>query len=530
MENILIYGGEIINGLGSPSYKSDILISNSKISAIGNFSNLDNIKKINAKGKIVCPGFIDIHSHADFSIYVDGLCQSALRQGITTVVTGNCGHGPAPAPNKELAIRNTIGYNEEWKIGIKWSSFQEYLEKLFENKISMNLAPLVPHGTIRLAAMGPENRKPNSKEISLMEDYVKEAMSAGAIGLSSGLEYAPGQYANEAELTTLGKVVSKFNGIYASHIRERGDNFESAVIEALNVAKNSEIPAQLSHLAPRPYAPKNSLNSVLSLIDDSRKNGMQIGIDTFPDIWGPAHLLDLLPREIIDGTEKEILLRLNDPETALKCEKYIQNRSNYLLRTGGFDSFFLSNTKSYPEFLEKSLEEISEIFNLNRSETILKLASADGIDFQNVLIRHIFANQSDLDQLLLNSYCSVESDGVVGSKSGILKTLAMNRSSFGYAPRFIQEYSIERKLFTLEESIRKMTSLPASSAKISNRGVIKENMKADIVIMDVNKIKDNTTDSSTMEYPDGIETVLVNGQIVINDENHSGIKCGELVK
>jgi len=528
--NTLIYGGKIIDGTGTPAYKSDILISNSKISAIDDFSRLENVKKINARGKIVCPGFIDIHSHADFSIFVDGLCQSALRQGITTIVTGNCGHGPAPAPNKELAIRNTIGYNEEWKINIQWTSFKEYLEKLFDNKISMNLAPLVPHGTVRLAAMGPDNRKPNPKEISLMQDYVKEAMSAGAIGLSSGLEYAPGQYANEKELTALGKIVSKFNGIYASHIRERGENFESAVIEALNIAKYSEIPTQLSHLAPRPYAPKNSFNNVLRLIDDARNNGTKIGIDTFPDIWGPAHLLDLLPREIIDGTEKEILLRLNNPKTTLECEKYIQNRSNYLLRTGGFDSFFLSNTKSYPELLEKSLEEISKIFNLNRSQTILKLASADGKDFQNVLIRHIFANQNDLDQLLLNSYCSVGSDGVVGSKSGILKTLAMNRSSFGYAPRFIQEYSIKRKLFTLEESIRKMTSLPAISAQISNRGIIKKDMKADIVIMNVNKIKDNTTDSSTMEYPDGIETVLVNGQIVINAENHTGIKCGELVK
>ena len=131
MENTLIHDGKIIDGLGTPAYKSDILISNSKISAIDDFSRLENVKKINAKGKIVCPGFIDIHSHADFSIFVDGLCQSALRQGITTAVTGNCGHGPAPAPNKELAIRNTIGYNEEWKINIQWTSFKEYLEKLF---------------------------------------------------------------------------------------------------------------------------------------------------------------------------------------------------------------------------------------------------------------------------------------------------------------------------------------------------------------------------------------------------------------
>ena len=191
------------------------------------------------------------------------------RQGLTTLVTGNCGHGPAPAPDKELAKVVTIGYNEDWGIEFEWDTFEEYLDSIFQQGQSTNIAPLVGHGPIRLAAMGFESRNPTSAEQEKMNSLMAEAMEAGAVGMSTGLEYSPGQHASESEITELAKVVASFGGCYASHIRNRGDQFIDGVQEALNIGNKANIPIQLSHLAPRPYAPKGAFDDILEMIESA---------------------------------------------------------------------------------------------------------------------------------------------------------------------------------------------------------------------------------------------------------------------
>ena len=223
MIDLIIKNGKIIDGTGNPSYISEIAIDKGKIIQIKDSSNLNAKKTYNATGKIVTPGFIDIHTHSDFPLYVDGTAQSGIRQGLTTAVIGNCGLGPAPAPNKELTKQITIGVKDEWGIDFTWNTFEEYLDSLISKGQSLNVAALIPHSTIRLAVMGFETREPTSKELEKMKSLVNDAMSAGAIGLSTGLEYSPGLYAKEDEIIALTKVVSKYGGIYASHIRQRGD-------------------------------------------------------------------------------------------------------------------------------------------------------------------------------------------------------------------------------------------------------------------------------------------------------------------
>ena len=463
MVDLLVRGGSVIDGTGKPPFEADLVINGGKIRYIGDASGIEGSATLDARGKIVSPGFIDIHNHSDFPLYVDGLAQSGVRQGLTTVVTGNCGHGPAPARDEELVKQVTFGVNDDWGVAFDWTTFEEYLDRLFSRGQSLNVAPLVPHGAVRLAAMGFDAREPTRNESDDMKSMVAEAMSAGAVGISTGLEYSPGRNAQRGELIALSRVAARHGGIYASHIRERGDNFEAAVEEALDIAEQAGLPAQLSHLAPRPYAPRGSFDRVLDRIRGARQDGLQIGIDTFPDPWGPAHLLDLAPRWVAEGSEAEVLSRLQDPQTVERCRDYFDNPTNYLLRLGGFDVFFLSHSNAYPELVGESLEAISKEWELGDIQTIFRLAEADGKDFGNVLIRHIFATQEDLDKLLLEPYCSVESDGAVASTSGPLADLVANRSSFGYAPRFIREYALDRGLFSPEEAIRKMTSLPAES-------------------------------------------------------------------
>jgi len=526
LANTVIQNGKVIDGTGIPTTKTDIFISGRRIVE----SNINPSSSWDASGKVICPGFIDIHSHADYPIYVDGLAQSGIRQGLTTLVTGNCGHGPAPTQDKELTKIITIGFNENWDIGLPWNTFDDYLKALFSPGQSMNIAPLVSHGAVRLMAMGFDARYPTGTELAKMKSLVAEAMSAGAIGMSTGLEYSPGQHSNEAELIALAEVSASYGGCYASHIRNRGDNFEESVREALNIGLKANLPIQLSHLAPRPYAHPDAFDRVLNMINVARGNGQKIGIDTFPDPWGPAHLTDLLPPWVHEGSKTEVADRLQNPTTAEQCREYIEHPTNFLLRLGSFNNFYLTQSKANPKLVGLSIEEISRILELDHTKTILRLAADEGEDFSGTLIRHIFATQHDLEKLLMDPYCSIGSDGVVSSTEGLLDSLQMNRSSFGYAPRFIKEYSIDKKMFTLDEAIRKMTSLPATSVQLLDRGTLLPGMSADLVIIDLDKLQDNSTDQSPKAYPSGIEMVMVNGEIVFDDTMHNQKTPGELVK
>jgi N-acyl-D-aspartate/D-glutamate deacylase len=531
LQKLVIRDGTLIDGTGQPGFKGDVVIDEGRITHIGQATNYSNeVLQWDATGKIVCPGFIDIHSHADFPLYVDGFAQSGVRQGVTTAVIGNCGHGPAPAHSKELTKIITIGYNDDWGIDFNWSTFDEYLNSLLHRGQSINVAPLVAHGAIRLSVMGFDARKPSRRELENMKSLARESMSQGAMGISTGLEYSPGQHADEAELVALATVVSAHGGVYASHIRERGDEFERSVNEALNIGFGADIPLQLSHLAPRPYAPPGAFKRVLEMIERGRDRGLQIGIDTFPDSWGPAHLTDLLPPWVHEGSKEEVVERLHDPKTAMMCADYVENQTNFLLRLGGFDYFYLSNSKRWADLVGCHLEEISKKWGLSHTETILKLAASDGVDYSGVMIRHIFASQSSLDKLLSDPHCSVGSDGAFTSLDGILGNLIINRSSFGYAPRFIREYALDRGMFTMEEAIRKLTSLPADSVQIRDRGRLIPGMAADLVVFDQDDLTDNSTDDAPQAYPSGIELVVVNGESVFMDGAHTQKIPGRVLK
>ena len=314
MVDLVIRGGKVIDGTGKPAVRADVVISGSSVVSVGDASEVKGNLEWDASGKVVCPGFIDIHSHADFSLMADRRNEGAIRQGITTVVTGNCGHGPAPANDMDLAKRNTAGFSESWDVDFSWGSFSEYMDALLSPGLSTNVAPLVPHGSVRLSVMGHSTGKASTAELEQMKSLVEEAMTAGAVGFSSGLEYSPGMYADEDELVALTAVSAKHGGIYASHIRNRGEQFEEAVEEALSICRRAGLPGQLSHLAPRPYAPDGTFDRVLEMVNRAREDeNLTVGIDTFPDEWGPGMVVALLPPWVYEGERQEFLKRLGSP-------------------------------------------------------------------------------------------------------------------------------------------------------------------------------------------------------------------------
>lgn len=528
MAELIIRNGQVVDGSGAPAFYGDVVIDDGRIEMVGDASGRESANEWDAAGKTVCPGFIDIHSHSDFTLIANRNAESGIRQGITTLVTGNCGHGPAPAPVKELAQGNTIGFNASWGLDFTWNSFEEYMEALFSPGVAINTAPLVPHGTVRLAVMAYDNRTATRREIASMKSLVDEAMAAGAAGFSTGLEYSPGQYANEEELVALSSAAAKHGRIYASHIRNRGDSFVEAVEEALNIARKAGLPAQLSHLAPRPYAKLDAFGQVLDMIYEARdKEGLEIGIDTFPDKWGPGPVVTLLPPWVYEGPRDRVLDTLNAPGTVEKCRTYVDSPDNYLLRLGGFENFYLTYCKSHPELIEKNFAEIGEHFGLDPTDTIFRLLLDDGDDFYNVMLRHIYATDEDLDRLLQQPICCLESDGAVAAPYGHLKDFVMNRSSYCYTVRFIKEYVQQKNAFTLEEAVRKMTSLPADSARLDNRGRLREGMAADIVVLDMAELADESTDQVPQAHPRGIALVVVNGEIVLQDGAHTNALPGQ---
>lgn len=527
MIDTLIRNGKVIDGTGSKIKIDDVAINNGKIIPLQGENNFEAKKEIDAQGKLICPGFIDIHSHSDFSLLVNRNAESAIQQGITTLVTGNCGHGPAPCRDKELIKQVTIGYSDNWEIDITWNSFGEYLESLFSPGQAVNIAPLVPHGAVRMAVMGFDARKPTGSEIDEMKSLVAEAMGAGAAGFSTGLEYSPGQHATTEELITLTTVAAQYGGIYASHIRNRADTFLEAVEEALTIIRKAELPGQLSHLAPRPYA-NQQFPDVLNVINNAiNQEQLMVGIDTFPDVWAPGPVIALLPSWVYEGNQDDVISRLANRDIIDRCRDAFFNQENYLLRLGGFESFYLTCSQSYPELVGKNFKEISNMFHLDPIETIFQLVRSDGRDYYNVMLRHIYATEDDLNTLLLQPNCSIESDGVTAAPYGPLKNFVFNRSSYGYTIRFLYEYVLQKKLFGLEEGIRRLTYLPAKSAGLINRGRIAEGCAADLVILDLEEIKDLTTDDSPQEYPSGIEMVIVNGEVVLDQGIHTQLLPGK---
>ena len=522
MVDLVIRGGNVVDGTGAPAFTGDVVVEDGKITRVSGPPDIESERTWDAAGKWICPGFIDIHSHSDFSLIVNRQAESGIRQGITTVVTGNCGAGPAPAGDKALAKRNTIGFDESWNLDFTWSSFGEYLEALLAPGLSINVAPLVPHGSVRLAVMGFDARPATSGELQRMGGLVDEAMSAGAVGFSTGLEYSPGCYADEDELVALSQVAARHGRIYASHIRNRGDQFEEAVEEALNISRRAGLPAQLSHFAPRPYAGPDIFDRVLSMVYEGRdREGLEIGIDTFPDTWGPGPVVTLLPPWAYEGPHDEVLTRLQTPEAVERGREYVESPTNYQLRLAGPEGFFLTHSKAHPELVEKNFQQIGERFGGDFTDTIFRLVLDDGPDFYNVMLRHIYSTREDLDRLLLQPICSLESDGIIAAPYGPLEDLVLNRSSYGYTIRFLQEYVLERRLFTLEEAIRKMTSLPAESARLSDRGRLAAGMAADLVVLDPGNLVDRSTDHDPQAFPSGVELVVVNGEVVLEGDTHT---------
>ncbi|MDI6703569.1 MAG: D-aminoacylase [bacterium] len=520
MYDLIIKDGIIVDGTGKPKYVSDIGINEERITNISDLSDGASKKVIDARDCVVSPGFIDIHSHSDFTILVNPTSDSKVKQGVTTEVIGNCGFSAAPSLGKikEKAGNICKGYGLEFN----WSSLGEYLNQIRD--ISVNVVPLVGQGNIRAAVLGYEDRKPTYKEQDRMKYLLKEAFEQGSFGLSAGLIYPPGCFTKGEELIELCKVVVEFEGVFASHIRSEGTHLIEAIEEVIDIGKETGVKVHISHLKTQGKESWKRLDTVFKKIEDGLRDGIRITCDRYPYLAGSTDLDIILPSWVYEGGTAEELKRLRDPE----CRERLKGK---ILESHGDsweDVMISSVSRRRNKWMEgKRISQILKEINLHPCDFIFDLLIDEKAQVQAIFFS---MSEDNLKRILKKPYTSIGSDSSSRKTSGILAKGKPHPRAFGTFPHVLSKYVREEKILTMEEAIHKMTGANSLLIGIKERGFIKEGMYADIVVFNPRLIKDQATYEDPFKYPKGIEYVLVNGKITVKRGRHTGVLAGKVLK
>ena len=540
--DIVIKNGNVVDGTGNPSTKLDVGVLDGKISSVGQLDTSQAEYVIDAGGLIVTPGFIDIHTHSDLTLLINPKAESKVRQGVTTEVLGNCGTSPAPINESTLdLLKKTWGHEADY-VAWDWKTFGDYLQQIENQKTAVNVVGLVGHGTIRIAVMGVENRAPSGSELAEMKELVHQSMIEGAYGMSSGLVYLPGSFATTDELVELCETVGSLGGLYTSHIRGERETIVDALKEAIEIAERSGVRLQVSHNCPK-YGAHGKFEEMSKLYDDARGRGIDLTIDNDAHTDFNPNLSQVLPQWAQAGGDQATAERLRDSNLRERIkQETLDDRlpgPGYagLVKHGRWDRIFLLHAVKNESLIGKSFEEIAKLRGQESIDAYLDiLVEEDG----NASALFNYIDEEDIRALLRHPLMMVCSDGNAVAPYGALGEIqGYWPCSYGEYPYILQRYVREEGVLTLQEAIRKMTSFPAQKLGLRDRGQIREGMWADIVVFDFDRIKDRATcrfpytfplPNYPHRYPEGIEYVLVNGRIVVENENHTGELAGRVLR
>ena len=522
--DIIIKDGLVVDGTGQPCYKADVGVFGSKIVKIGRIRSASYNIIINAGGMVVAPGFIDIHSHDDLILFKDPYNKPKLMQGITTVVVGNCGISPAPVNKERLDIlRSQLGILGDG-IEYRWRSYGEYLDELEAiGGLGTNIAGLVGHGTLRIYVMDMEAREPTQEELDEMKILLTKALEDGAYGMSTGLIYPPGVYSKTEELIELSRIVSKFGGIYASHIRNEGVKVVEAIAEAIEIGRHAGVSVQISHHKSSGKNAYGKTRITLKMIEEARKEGLDISADAYPYTAGSTYLASLLPSWVHEGGEDNMKKILSDDKLRDKIRYEIIENMDWigLDLEDEWDKIILTHSSKYVGYLGKSIKEICEEVDIDPFDLVFDIIFDDGYNASMIVF---MMDEEDVDRVITHPEVMIGTDGL-DTGIGI-----PHPRTYGTFPRVISEYVASRKVLTMEAAIRKMCGLPAEKLLFKEKGFLKEGYDADIVIMDAKKVKDMATYKDPRQYPKGIAYVIVNGVISVEDGELTGELGGKVLR
>lgn len=523
----LIKNGLIIDGSGKPGYRGDLLIENDRIAAVGNIVAIADAEVIDADGLVIAPGFIDTHSHSDLQILLNPEVLPKVMQGVTTEVLGQDGVAMAPLPAQYISPwrKNLAGLDGD-SDDIDWN-FKDtagYLKLIEAAKPGLNECYLVPHGNIRMEAMGLDNCQPNDEELQKMRDITRREMDAGAVGLSTGLIYMPCAYGHTEEVIEMCKVVAEYDGLFVIHQRSEADTILDSMEEVIRIGRESGVHIHYSHFKVCGKNNWDKIDSIVGLLEKAKTEGVQVSFDQYPYVAGSTMLGVILPPWVHDGGTDKLVQRLHDPELRKKMvhdiKTGIHGWDNFV-DFAGLDQIFVTSVKSKKneDAIGLSLIQLGELRGKDPFEATFDLLMEE----ENAVgMVDFYGTEEHVKLFMKRPEMNACTDGLLGGKP--------HPRVYGAFPRILGKYVREDKALTLEEAIRKMTGKPAETFHIRERGLLKEGYYADVVLFNPETIIDKGTYTDPAQYPEGIVQVIINGVTTVKNGKHSGNRAGRVLR
>ncbi len=518
MLDLLIRNGLIVDGTGSAGYYGAVGVEGDSVHVLlGDVSQVEAGRVIDATGHVVCPGFIDLHSHGGLVILGEPRHEPKVRQGVTTELIGIDGNSVAPFKTQQDLhdfIELDAGLNGKPPMPAQWASVADYLG-MFDKKVAVNICYILGNSPVRIWSLGWDQRPATGAEIANMRSVVREAMEEGAFGLSTGLDYPPGSYADTPELTELCQEVARLGGIYHTHVRySLGDRFLDPFKEAVEIAGDSEVALHITHFAQRVDNPAGA-RRLLEYVEDQRERGMDLTFDTFPYLVGSTRLLIMLPQWTHDGGPAKLKAVLRSEEARERLRKEVRARTSW-------DEIWLTYLEQPQnrQYEGRSMADIAEMMNKGVVDAMCDLLLEENLQ---ISFTGTSRNGPTVPMFMAHPLCMVGSDAVMVGEFP-------NPHTYGTFPHILSEYVREERWLSLPEAIRKMTSFAAQRLGLQDRGILRDGMKADIVVFDADRIKAPATRHDPKQFAVGIPYVIVNGELVIDNGEHSGALPGRALR
>ena len=528
--DLVITNGQIIDGTGSPWYSGDVGIRNGRIAAIGNLSAAARARTVDAEGKVVAPGFIDMLGQSETTILVDPRLPSKIYQGITTEITGE---GGSAAPLNDTMLANDRPGYAHYKVEPDWRTFRQYFARLEKQGMGINLASYVGATQVRRMVLGDADVQPTPEQLEKMKALVREAMRDGAVGVSTALEYAPAPYSKTEEIIALASEASKFGGIYATHMRNEGSSVLEAIDEAVRIGREAHIPVEIWHFKVAGKENWGHMPESIARVNRARAEGVDVTADTYAYTAWFNSMSAFVPAWAHDGGDAKLIERLKDPATRARIRKDMETPSkdwdNEWQEIGGPQDVMIGVVQN-PElrkFQGKRLNEVAKALNEDSMDALFDILIQDKAYTDCAVFG---MSEPDVALALRQPWVSVDNDSSGTSPEGILGEDHPHPRAYGTFPRILRKYVREEKKLTLPDAIRKFSALPAQRLRLTDRGVLKQGMWADVVVFDPETVRDLATFDDPNRFSEGMEYVLVDGVPVIANGKMTGALPGKVLR
>jgi N-acyl-D-aspartate/D-glutamate deacylase len=525
--DVLITGGSVLDGEGTPAVRADVGIRGGRIATIGDLGTAAAARRIDASGLTVAPGFIDIHNHSDYTILVEPKSESMFRQGVTTMVLGESRSAGPMKPGAEEARARADG------VTVDWATLGEYFAKLERQHMSTNIASYVGEEQVWTYVKGYGQSAATPQELTEMKRLVAQAMEEGAMGLSTALLEPPSSFATTANLIDLARTAKQYGGIYSSHIRDEGEGVFRAVDEAIQVGKGAGIPVDIIHMKIAHKKLWGRANEIVAMVQKARDEGHDIRANVYPYTAGQNNLSSIVPPWAHDGGREKMLERLRDPAARKRMREEVMNGLpnwyNHYLATGdGWAGMILVSLRSdrNKPFQGKRMSDVIAARGGHPADVLFDLLLEEGGSVPTVFFHH---SEPDMQLILKQPWTSIGSDGSAVSPDGPTGRSHPHPRYYGTFPRVLGRYARDLKVITLAEAVKKMTSMNADKLGIVDRGRLKEGFAADVTIFDQDRVIDRATFEQPHQFPVGIEYVIVNGVVTVDNERHTGALAGQVI-